>query len=176
SAARLSMRAARRAARASAGLSTSGDETGAAIAAQASTGKISPAVPRAARTPLPCPMIRMAGENAGRAEQLLEQHRAGQQMRPGRGSESEQPIGGFALARIVAIGGADQKAGFANSVVAPVAQQLGKGFRRKLRPALIQQHSADRRLRLGNAAAALRKLRQLRSEEHTSELQSRENL
>ena len=37
-----------------------------------------------ARKPLPCPVVRMPSEEAGGAEQLFEQHRAGQQMRPGR--------------------------------------------------------------------------------------------
>ena len=43
-------------------------------------------------------MIGMAGKQAGRAEQLLEQHRPGEQVRPSGLAEGEQQVGLLALA------------------------------------------------------------------------------
>ena len=65
------------------------------------------------------PMIGVVGEDAGRAEQLLGQHRPRQQVRPGRRPERQQQVGLAAHLFVVAVGGADQEARLALAAVAP---------------------------------------------------------
>src|SRR5687768_11497302 len=102
SAERLSARAARSAARVCLGLSASGAWGAVAPTASASAGSRRGSRARdlragAIRMALPCPMVGMAGKQAGRAEQLFEQHRPGEQMRPGRLAEGEQPVRAVAV-------------------------------------------------------------------------------
>ena len=61
-------------------------------------------------------MIGMPGKQAGRTEQLLKQHCAGEQVRPGGPTEREQQVGVLALARRVPVGGADHEACLADPV------------------------------------------------------------
>src|SRR5690606_35855177 len=110
--------------------------------------------------PSPCPMIGVAGKQAGGAEQLFKQHRPDEQMRPGRLAESHQAVGRVAVGARVAVSSADQETRFANAVVAPVAQQLGKRLGRDLRAALVEQDGAERRLRLGCPPTAFGQLRE----------------
>ena len=103
----------------------------------------------------------MAGKNAGRAEELLQQHRPSEQVRPGCRAEREQEIGLLARSLAVAVGGADHEARFANAAVTPAFELAGESFGCQLPAALVEQDGAARRLRVRNAPARVGQLGQL---------------
>ena len=84
-------------------------------------------------------MIGMVGKDARRAEQLLGEHRAREQMRPGRLAEGEQQVGAGALGLAEAVGAADQEARLAHAVVAPALQPAGEVQRAELLAFLVEQ-------------------------------------
>ena len=73
-------------------------------------------------------------------------------MRPGRLAEGEQQVGLAALVFRMPVGGAQYEAAFAHTVVPPAAENVRQILGRDIFPALIEQDSLVRRLRLGNAA------------------------
>src|SRR5690606_707293 len=105
--------------------------------------------------PLSCPMVRMAGKDAGGAKQLFEQHCSRQQVRPGGLAEGEQQVGTLALRRAVPVGRPEHEARLANAVIAPVAEYFGEFLRAELPPALVEQNGAAWSLRFRHAAAAV---------------------
>lgn len=74
------------------------------------------------------PVIGVPGQNRRGAEQLFHQHRAGEQMRPGRLAECEQQIGLSPRGIAMAIVRAEHEARFAHAFVTPAAQQMGELF------------------------------------------------
>src|SRR3546814_9746448 len=54
-------------------------------------------------------VIGVVGKDAGRTPQLLGEHRAREQMRPGRAAEREQQVGPRPLGIVETVGGADQE-------------------------------------------------------------------
>ena len=84
-------------------------------------------------------MIGMVGKDARRAEQLLGEHRPGEQMRPGRPAEGEEQVGAGALGIVEAVGAADQEARLAPAVVAPAFEPPGEGERAELLAFLVEQ-------------------------------------
>src|SRR5690606_2454306 len=97
SATRLSASAARKSARACAAVRTGGASGTAATAASARIGKAPSSRIDSVRTALPGPMVGMAGDDAGRAEKLLEQHRPRKEVRPGGAAEGDQAVGRCSL-------------------------------------------------------------------------------
>src|SRR3546814_11975473 len=71
-------------------------------------------------------------KDAGRTPQLLGEHRAREQMRPGRAAEREQQVGPRPLGIVETVGGADQEARLAHAVVQPAAKRRGDTARRPI--------------------------------------------
>ena len=69
-----------------------------------------------------CPMIGMPGKDAGRAVELLHQHRARHQMRPCRRTKREEKISGRTILGRMAVRRAERKARLAHTIIAPPAQ------------------------------------------------------
>lgn len=84
----------------------------------------------------------MTSENAGRPPQLLGEHDAGEEMRPGHHAEAEQQIGLRARGIAMAVGRADQEARLAHALVAPAAEQASELFGGQQAPAFIEQNLA----------------------------------
>jgi hypothetical protein len=72
----------------------------------------------------PFTMIGVVRKDGGGAEQLLGEHRPGEEVRPGRLAEGEQEIGAAALLVAEAVGAADQETRLAPAAVAPGLQLL----------------------------------------------------
>jgi len=97
-------------------------------------------------------MIGVTGNDGRSAVELLRQHGASKQMRPGRLAEGEQQVGLAALVFGMPVGGAQYEAAFAHTVVPPASENVRQILGREIFPALIEQDGLVRRLRLGNAA------------------------
>ena len=106
-------------------------------------------------------MIGMTGKDAGRAIELLHQHRSGEQMWPGRRSESEQQIRFAALLFRMTVCCAQDEARLPHPVIAPTPQQFGEIFRGHRLAAFIQQHGFAGRLGFRDAAAGFRQFGKL---------------
>lgn len=82
-------------------------------------------------------MIGVASKKAGSAIQLLGEHRASEQMRPGRATEGQQEIGAGSRCIIMTVRGTDQEPRFAHPAVAPRGEPFRKMFRRQIAAPLI---------------------------------------
>src|SRR5690348_6759128 len=89
--------------------------------------------------PLTPSMIRMVRKDRRGAKQLLGQHRADQQVRPGRWSKGQKQLGIFPLRSAMAVSGTDQESRLALSSIAPLSELFGEPYRRKRLSALIQR-------------------------------------
>ena len=107
-------------------------------------------------------MIGMSCKNARRAVELFGQHRARQQVRPGRAAEGEQQVRLPALGLAMPVGGTDQETRLANPAIAPLAENFGKLFGGKIGPFLVERDGAVRILGRRDLAAGVGQFGQFR--------------
>src|SRR5205814_6285989 len=88
--------------------------------------------------PLPFAVIGMVGKDRGGAKQLLGEHRANEQVWPGRQPEREQKIRAAALFLAMAVSATDQEACLALAGVAPYLELPGELGRSQRLPAFIE--------------------------------------
>src|SRR4051794_34742516 len=79
-----------------------------------------------ASIPSSFPMIGVVRKDGGGAPQLFGEHRAGEEVRPGRLAEGQEEVGRGALGLLEAVGAADHEPGLAPAIVAPVLEPAGE--------------------------------------------------
>ena len=105
-------------------------------------------------------MIGVPRKDGGSAKQLLHQHGACEKVRPGGLAEGEQQVGFVALGLAVPIGGTEDEATFTDAAITPCFQLRGELYRRHVTTLLVEQHSAERQLRLWDPSAGFRQFGQ----------------
>ena len=106
-------------------------------------------------------MIGMACKDARGAIELLHQHRAGEQMRPGRRSEGQKEVGFVSLGLAVPVSRPEHEARFAHAIVAPAFERGSELFRRHRFAAFVEQDCLVRRERFGDFASRFGQLGEL---------------
>jgi hypothetical protein len=101
------------------------------------------------------------GKDRCGAEQLFQQHGARQQVRPGGAAKGQQQVCAGAFFGRMAIGCAQHKPTFTHTPVAPFLQATGQFLGREIAALFVQQDSAARGGRIGNAPASFGQFGQL---------------
>ena len=107
-------------------------------------------------------MIGMVGKDRRCPEQLLGEHCADEQVRPGRGPERQQQVRLGSLRLLVAIGGADREARLALAAVAPFLEPACKLRRRERLSALVEEDGDAIRRKRRRRSPGVRQFGQLR--------------
>lgn len=97
----------------------------------------------------------MAGENLLSAIELLEQHAAGEQMRPCHRAERQDRIGAAENGCIQPIRPANGKSEFRCAAIAPAGNAIGQSAARPRRTALVKGDQGNARRQRANQPLAL---------------------